>query len=381
MSQDDVFAEARAADIAALAGVALKRSGSRLRGQCPLCGSGKGARHGGAFSVDPQRGLFICFSCGASGDAISLERALRGGSAREAAERLAGYPVPAAPLRLRVVSAEPAPERRSLADLAWRIWQEAVPCQAGDRASDYLRGRGLSRAMVARAMPALRFHPDLYWGRTDDGRPLHFPAMVAQVVTRTGPTGGVHVTYLDPARGQGKARIDPAKRMIGPQASATGQPGGVVLIAPQTGALIIGEGIESSLSAAQIADAPEGTGVMAALALNRLQGGWAADRYGRVDLAMPKADPARPAFVWPGGDVVRVQICVDHDMRPIRVPVRAAIGGTMQKALTPRERAAVCAALAAQAWRAACPGALVSVHAPPAGQDFNDALRSAEVAA
>ena len=40
---------------------------------CPLCGSGKGRNHTGAFSIDPKEPTrFKCFSCGESGDIFDL---------------------------------------------------------------------------------------------------------------------------------------------------------------------------------------------------------------------------------------------------------------------------------------------------------------------
>lgn len=50
-------------------GAALKRSGSRLRGLCPLCGNGL---HSKALSVDTEKNLWHCFACGEGGDVITL---------------------------------------------------------------------------------------------------------------------------------------------------------------------------------------------------------------------------------------------------------------------------------------------------------------------
>lgn len=78
---EDLFARARGADIAAVAGVALWREGVRLRGACPVCNDG-------GFRLEPRQRLFRCDGCGRSGDVIDLERAMRGGSLGEAARRL-----------------------------------------------------------------------------------------------------------------------------------------------------------------------------------------------------------------------------------------------------------------------------------------------------
>ena len=39
---------------------------------CPLCGSGKGSNHTGAFTVYPETDSYYCFSCQASGDIFTL---------------------------------------------------------------------------------------------------------------------------------------------------------------------------------------------------------------------------------------------------------------------------------------------------------------------
>src|SRR5580700_2062404 len=85
---DEDVAEVRArTDIAALIGehTALKRVGRRFTGLCPFH-SEKSA----SFSVNGEEGLYYCFGCQASGDAISFVRAIEGCDFVEAVERLAG---------------------------------------------------------------------------------------------------------------------------------------------------------------------------------------------------------------------------------------------------------------------------------------------------
>ena len=72
---------------AEMLGIKLKRSGSQLRGSCPICNDG-GDR---VFVITPARGLYYCFGkCGKGGDAITLASNVRKCSLREAAEFLAG---------------------------------------------------------------------------------------------------------------------------------------------------------------------------------------------------------------------------------------------------------------------------------------------------
>lgn len=55
-------------DVCARLGVRMKLSGKRWRGSCPFHTSKRGT----SFSVDPERGLWYCFSCATGGDTIDL---------------------------------------------------------------------------------------------------------------------------------------------------------------------------------------------------------------------------------------------------------------------------------------------------------------------
>jgi hypothetical protein len=368
----ELFADARQADIEAVAGTPLFRAGRRLRGECPNCGASKGKRGGGAFSCEPDTRIFYCFGCQEGGDVIDLERLLRGGSSREAAERLVGAVV--APVGRRepvrpAARAEPA-QPGSAEKIALALWREAAPEIAGTLAETYLLARGLSPTIVASIGRRLRFHPRAMWGFDEERSAfVRAPAMLAQVVTPSGWTGGIHATYLA-ADGSGKANLEPAKRMWGRQADREGRPGGVLLVtAPAKAMLVVGEGIESSLSAAQLQDRP--CRVAAALSLRALQGGVLPDKWGRIDPQMIVADPDKPAFTWP--DVPEVLVAVDRDMKPVEVKIRKLGGGTVKRKLDSEERARICAGLALQAWRRAGAGK-VRVIAPAAGRDFNTEL-------
>ena len=124
---------------------------------------------------------------------------------------------------------------------ARRIWKETCPA-VGTLVETYLRGRGITQTVS----PVLRFHPALHHNPTD----LTFPAMVS-LVTRgadNSPTA-IHRTYL--ARdGAGKAPVKPQKMMLGPCS------GGAVRLAPLDDVLMVGEGIETCLSAMQAAGYP-----------------------------------------------------------------------------------------------------------------------------
>ena len=83
---DDVTAVRSATDILALIGeyTPLKRVGRRYVGLCPFH-----AEKTGSFSVNAEEGLYYCFGCQASGDAITFLRNIEGCDFVEAVERLA----------------------------------------------------------------------------------------------------------------------------------------------------------------------------------------------------------------------------------------------------------------------------------------------------
>jgi putative DNA primase/helicase len=124
-------------------------------------------------------------------------------------------------------------QRRSEPALA--IWRSALP-SPGTPVETYLRSRGI----YLPPPDALRFHPGL---KHPTGG--IWPAMVA-LVTR-GPDAAplaVHRTFL--ARdGAGKAAIEPQKMMLGPCR------GSAVRLAAPNDLLLVGEGIETCLTAMQ----------------------------------------------------------------------------------------------------------------------------------
>jgi phage/plasmid primase-like uncharacterized protein len=141
--------------------------------------------------------------------------------------------------------------------------------------------------------------------------------MLARIDSINGELIGVHRTYLRPD-GSGKAEIEPSKAMFGRAA------GGAVRLAAAAETLLVGEGIETALSAMQA------TGISA----------WAALSAGGIEkLLLPPL-------------VRQVIILADHD----------ANGRGEQAART-----------AAQRWMAE--GRLVRLAMPPVpGTDFNDVL-------
>lgn len=117
-------------------------------------------------------------------------------------------------------------ERQAIA-----LWRESVPI-CGTLADAYLRGRGITCALS----DSLRFHPACWHPSAK-----RLPALLARV--DGAERFALHRTYLDP-NGNGKAKIDPAKAMLGSVA------GGAVRLTEAQGPLVVAEGIETALSLA-----------------------------------------------------------------------------------------------------------------------------------
>ncbi len=82
---EDVMAVRQATDIVAIIGeyTPLKRVGRRFVGLCPFH-----TEKSASFSVNAEEGLYYCFGCQASGDAITFLRTIEGCTFVEAVERL-----------------------------------------------------------------------------------------------------------------------------------------------------------------------------------------------------------------------------------------------------------------------------------------------------
>jgi putative DNA primase/helicase len=189
--------------------------------------------------------------------------------------------------------------------IALNIWRSAISAK-GTPVETYLASRGLPMSPPA----ALRFHPALKHPSGDN-----WPAMVALIMEGGNDTPiAIHRTFL--ARdGVGKAPIDPAKMVLGPSR------GGAVKLGTPSEVLLVGEGIETCLSAMLATGHPA----------------WAAlSTSGLLTLELP-------------GDVQDVLVLADAD-----APGEAA------------------ARACGHRWKRE--GRRVRIARPPAGLDFNDLL-------
>jgi DNA primase len=148
IADEDVAAVRAATDLVELVGqhVALKRQGRRWVGLCPFH-----QEKTPSFSVSAEAGLYHCFGCGASGDAISFLRQLENLEFSEAVERLAQR----AGIQLRRVASKGTEARRRraeavLAQAADFYHQALVASPEAEVARRYLASRGVGPEEIDR---------------------------------------------------------------------------------------------------------------------------------------------------------------------------------------------------------------------------------------
>jgi hypothetical protein len=385
---DDLFIRARAKlDVGEFVGVKSSAAKwTQLRGvkrPCPICDGHD------CFSFKPSG--WRCHATGEKGDVIDFAARSWGVSPFAAACRALGldeaeqrkaYAQDKAPRDVKR-AAKPVVRKAAQVDAIDRDVEAVIDRialtlvnGAGTLVEDYLASRALPRAFARHALFCADAPYDM---GAAFGRGRSFSAMVFFVEHGGVKTGGLHVTYFDPAvreksltpslRPAALKDGEPRKKMWGPQKSASGLHAGIVLIRPEPGALLcVAEGVENALAMCAIAG--HGAGAFAAGSLNRFQGGMAQTPWGAVDWLRPAPDPEQPAAsMRHRGPVL---LGTDGDMKPITVNR----GSRWERVIDPARRQQVSGVLAAYWWKRA--GATdVRVLTTPAGKDANDVLREA----
>jgi putative DNA primase/helicase len=217
----------KAAEIAAVLGGAHRSSGW-WRCVCPVHGSRTG-RSATLALCDGDRGIIVVCHAGCSRADILAELRRRG---------LIGGPVEYRPVPATVRANDGDDVHRRIA-MARRIWDAAQDAR-GSPVAAYLASRGITIPLP----PSLRWAP-----RCPHPSGVYLSAMVARIVDSAGELIGVHRTYLQPD-GSGKADVEPAKAMLGRAG------GGAVRLAKCHETMLIGEGLETCLSAMQACGLP-----------------------------------------------------------------------------------------------------------------------------
>ena len=386
----DAARAASVADVAAARSLRL-RGGVEKVGPCP--GPGCGGRD--RFGLNTRKNVFSCRRCGAKGGPIDLVMLCDGVDFKAACEILTGSPPPGSDGSgltaedFTRIEQERATKRAEAAVAAarfseaereklYRYWERGED-PAGTPVEAYLRLRGLTLPPRAR----LRYVPKfkLYHERAGDGGrvasiEVHAgPVMFAAITGPDGHFSGLHMTWLDLTQADGKALVaDPKTGEFGPAKKVRGsKTGGRIELArvEAPAKLVIGEGIETTLSARQ-ALIEQGQDVSriafwSSIDLHNLGGKHVGsvqhptkrltDRLGRsMPVRLASAVPDLNAQAIPVPDTVEEVITLgDGDSDPVLTRLT-------------HERAAV---------RWARPGRTVRAVFPPADVDFNTYLRGA----
>ena len=265
-------------DWAIAQGWRLTTRGNDRSGPCPVCG-GHEKKDSDRFSINIPKNVFNCRKCGVGGDVIRLVRFTEQLEFKEALERITGRKAaePVDPERQEQLKKEAAKKRAAQERAAERYRQRQrkagmqIVSQARQPKPDgpleqYLRIRGLGK--LADTIAAGKFPIDLgeildlerrCQVKTDRGSDWEVvdrsPAMVARIMQPGGEFGAAHITYLDLAEKKGKrVTIDPNTKEQLPSKIVLGsKKGGAILLytPPEAERIVMGEGIETTLTAMQ----------------------------------------------------------------------------------------------------------------------------------
>lgn len=139
MDRDFIEKVREATDITQLMaerGIKLVRSGRRLRGLCPFH-----REKAPSFYVEPDLGLYYCFGCGASGDAIKFVMETEAMAFPEALDYLAerfGVPKP------ETAKAKERPRPIEALEFAVKFFHEKLLSGEASPALEYLKSRGVA---------------------------------------------------------------------------------------------------------------------------------------------------------------------------------------------------------------------------------------------
>lgn len=229
------------------------------------------------------------------------------------------------------------------------IWAEGEGADVG-LVRQWLKLRGLAHAgpWPQIAFAGLRAHPAAPVNRRGERLPaLIAPMWPGGMTPDEGPPAVAVLPVAGGGRNRGAERFcwfigDPAGKAIwlAPCPAAAGDDRQLLVTLDFQDAWALG---------AAAIDTDDAMGVVVTPTLSAFCGAPKGDAYGRVNLAMPEADPA--SAPWTETGMAAVYLAVRGDLRPPEVRVRKVGGGTDRVDLTGEAAARFCGSLAEQAWR------------------------------
>lgn len=348
----------------------LKRSGAEWVGPCPICAGTD------RFGVNTRKGQFLCRRCGGKGDEIGLVMFVRGLEFKAALDWLCGpiHEMSEAEREVRRQRDKANADRKAREAEQYRakaigeakaIWDAGLPQHQMLRA--YLDARGISPALLPGIPTCLRLAPALpymvpNWVPVSGVKWIEIhrgPAMLAAVQGQDDRLCAVHRTWFDLDQPQGKARIlHPVTGEVMPRKKIWGaKKGGAIRLrrgADENATLIMGEGIETTLTAA-VADVWPGAHFWAGVDLGNMSGQRVSGR-GLKFAGIPDLEDGE-AFVPPPW-VKRLIFIKDGDSDPRDTQAKLEAG--LRRAMLAR------------------PGLKGQIAACPDGKDLNDLLLGEE---
>jgi len=361
-------------DWAVRQGWTISPRGNDRCGPCPKCG-GKDR-----FGISLSKNVWLCRGCKPEGgDVIALAMHMEDLDFRSALERITGRKAaePIDPAKAAELERQAKERRRKQEQFAERERQKAIkaaksivamakPPKPNGAVETYLRMRGLDK--LADSVGAGRFKVRL--GEIDNferrcqvkvGSKVEWqvidtcPAMIGAIMLPDGKLGAVHMTYLDASsQPKGKRLMDdpntgqplPSKIVRGSQKG-----GSIRLYTPANPIrLVMGEGIETTLTALQEAYQPN-TAYWCGVNLGNMAGPCGVDEQGTRRHDMPDLDA--DAFVPPEWCKEFI-ILRDADSDSVATEKKLLRCGRRAMALRP--------------------GLVASIADAAAGKDFNDML-------
>lgn len=257
MRDDPRLLAAKAMPIDEVAGMlligGLKRAGREMVGPCPACGGND------RFSINAEKGMYNCRSCG-GGDVVKLVQITLGCEFKEALNYLQGDADvkidPAEVARRKQQSEAQARKRNDEAETyrqnairdAKRIWKSADPVFLGPL-FDYFKIRGIEMSYMPKCFRYLENHDFI-----DRGKVVHSgPCMITAVQRPDGQLSAIHQTWLDMDNVSGKvALVDGDDKSLPSKKVRGSKKGGAIRLTStrQSKTLVMGEGIETTLTAA-----------------------------------------------------------------------------------------------------------------------------------
>lgn len=336
----------------------LHRSGPEHVGPCPVCGGSD------RFSINTDLNVFNCRRCAQGGDIISLTQFVLGGDFSAALDFLVGKVAPILDERARKERQEKtqreaekrerdaAQFRQRAVNRARSTWARAVPIR-GTLAEEYLVGRKIDLSVWPPTLGFIADHPMFKClpGKRKPEVVYRGPAMVAPIQNAAGRITAVHQTWIDPDRPGKKAVIrHPAfDEPLNPKLVRGSKKGGAIRFGRVTPGctLVMGEGIETTLSARIVGGLDEDAVFWSAVDLGNMAG-----RQVRGSPGEPNMSDT-DAFV-PPDEVAKLIYLQDGDSDP---------ESTRNKLLAGLRRA-----------QRMVPGLEGRIASAPPGKDFNDII-------